>query len=294
MDLALIAQVLVLGVLLGGQLALFASGLTLYYGVMKVVMLAHAAFLTLAAYFAWYFQTRTGIDPLLSLFISVPLFFAMGILIQRHLVSRLRPATLTMMSTLLTLGIAMLIEGLLGFAFSGVQRRINVGYGSASISLLGVSVPAVKLVAFGLAVVTLGALYLILMKSTFGRALRATVQHPEAARLVGIDTDKVTSYGFGLALATAAIGGTALSLDATIYPSMHWLWLGPLMAVIVVGGMGSIPGAAIAAMLLGIAQSVLQIPMGATWAQTIFYIALFATFMFRPQGFFGGQLAQRY
>lgn len=294
MDLGLIAQVLVLGVLLGGQLALFASGLTLYYGVMKVVMLGHAAFLTLGAYLAWYFQTRTGLDPMLSLFITIPLFFVMGILIQRHLIARLRPATLTMMSTLLTLGIAMLIEGTLGWAFTGVQRRINLSYGASSFSVLGVSVPVVKLVAFGLAVLTLGALYVILMKSAFGQALRATVQNKEAARLVGIDTDKVASYGFGLALATAAIGGTALSLDATIYPSMHWLWLGPLMSVIVVGGMGSIPGAAIAAMLLGITQSALQIPMGATWAQTVFYLALFATFMFRPQGLFGGQLAQRY
>ena len=88
--------------------------------------------------------------------------------------------------------------------------------------------------------------------------------------------------------------GTALALDATIYPSLHWHWIGPLMAIIVVGGLGSVPGAAIAAMVLGVSQSLLQIPMGTTWAQTVFYIVLFATLVFRPHGFFGGRLAQRF
>ena len=152
----------------------------------------------------------------------------------------------------------------------------------------------VKLIAFGLAAVSLGALFLILKKTQFGQALRATIQHPDAARLIGINTDRIAGYGFGLGLATAAIGGTALALDSTIYPSLHWHWIGPLMAIIVVGGLGSIPGAAIAAMLLGLGQSLLQIPLGTTWAQTIFYVALFATLMVRPQGFFGGRLAQRF
>jgi branched-subunit amino acid ABC-type transport system permease component len=92
----------------------------------------------------------------------------------------------------------------------------------------------------------------------------------------------------------AAIGGTALALDSTIYPSLHWRWIGPLMAIIVVGGLGSVPGTAIAAMVLGMAMSLLQIPLGTTWAQTVFYLALFATLAVRPQGFFGGRLAKRF
>ncbi len=293
-DLAVVFQTLILGVLLGGQYALLASGLTLYFGVMRVVMLAHAAFLVLAAYLAWFFTSVTGFDPMLSLALTVPLFFGLGVVLQRTLLTRLRPATLTMMSCLLTLAFALIIEGLLGLGFTGVQRRIQLDYGSAQIDFFGASIPVVKLVSFGLAVAGLAALYLILMRSSFGRSLRATIQHPDAARLVGINTDRVASYGFGLGLATAAVGGTALSLDATIFPSLHWYWIGPLMAIIVVGGLGSIPGAAIAAMILGVATSVLQIPMGATWAQTVFYIALFATLLFRPQGFFGGRLAQRF
>lgn len=290
----LLVQSLILGVLLGGLYAILAAGLTLYFGVMRVVMIAHAAFLVLAAYLAWFFHRETGLDPLLSLVLTVPLFFGGGVLFQRLLISRLRPSTLTMMSVLLTFAVALIIEGALGFAFSGSQRRIQLGYSSASIGVLGRSIPVVKLLAFVLAAGSFLALYLLLKKSRFGQSLRATIQHPEAARLVGIDTDRIAGYGFGLGLATAAIGGTALSLDATIYPSLHWHWIGPLMAIIVVGGLGSVPGAAIAAMVLGVGQSLLQLPMGTTWAQTVFYVALFATLMFRPQGFFGGRLAQRF
>ncbi|ANY06501.1 branched-chain amino acid ABC transporter permease [Pseudonocardia sp. HH130630-07] len=291
---SLLLQSLVLGILLGGLYALLAAGLTLYFGVMRVVMIAHAAFLVLAAYLAWDVNTRFGIDPLLSLVVTVPLFFGVGVALQRLLISRLRPASLTMMSVLLTFAIALAIEGTLGFFYTGVQRRIQLGYSGASFEVFGARIAVVKLIAFGLAAVALLALWLVLTRTRFGTALRATIQHPEAARLVGVDTDRTAAYGFGLGLATAAVGGTALSLDATIYPSLHWHWIGPLMAIIVVGGLGSIPGAAIAAMVLGIGQGLLQLPMGTTWAQTVFYIALFATLMLRPQGFFGGRLAQRF
>jgi branched-chain amino acid transport system permease protein len=291
---SLFLQSLVLGVLLGGLYALLAAGLTLYFGVMRVVMIAHSAFLILAAYLAWLFTRETGWDPLISLVLTVPLFFVTGVALQRLLIARLRPATLTMMSVLLTFAIALVIEGMLGFVFSGTQRRIRLPYGGANLELFGANVAAVKLIAFGLAALALAALFVILKKTRFGQALRATIQHPEAARLVGINTDRVAGYGFGLGLATAAVGGTALALDSTIYPSLHWHWIGPLMAIIVVGGLGSIPGAAIAAMVLGLGQSLLQIPLGTTWAQTFFYLALFATLMVRPQGFFGGRLAQRF
>jgi branched-chain amino acid transport system permease protein len=291
---ALLFQSVILGVLLGGLYALLAAGLTLYFGIMRVVMIAHSAFLILAAYLAWAFHRETGLDPLLSLTVTVPLFFGAGVAMQRLLLTRLRPATLTMMSVLLTFSIALVIEGMLGYVFTGTQRRIQLGYSGASLELFGARVAVVKLIAFALAAAAMLALYLLMMRSRFGQALRATIQHREAAQLIGIDTDRVAGYGFGLGLATAAVGGTALALDATIYPSLHWHWIGPLMAIIVVGGLGSVPGAAMAAMVLGMLQSLLQIPLGTTWAQTVFYIALFATLAVRPQGFFGGRLAQRF
>jgi len=291
---ALLFQSIILGLLLGGLYALLAAGLTLYFGIMRVVMIAHSAFLILAAYLSWYFHTRTGLDPLLSLVLTVPLFFGAGVAMQRLMLARLRPATLTMMSVLLTFAIAVTIEGALGYVFTGTQRRIQLGYSATSLEFFGARIAAVKLIAFAMAAAAMLALYLLLKKSRFGQALRATIQHREAAQLVGINTDRIAGLGFGLGLATAAVGGTALALDSTIYPSLHWHWIGPLMAIIVVGGLGSVPGAAIAAMVLGMLQSLLQIPLGTTWAQTVFYIALFATLVLRPQGFFGGRLAQRF
>jgi len=290
----LVFQSVILGILLGGLYALLASGLTLYFGVMRVVMIAHSAFLILAAYAAWYFHRETDLDPLLSLAFTVPVFFVLGVLMQRLLLARLRPLTLTMMSVLLTFAVALLIEGLIGYAFGGTQRRIELGYSGTSIELLGARIAVVKLIAFGLAAASMLGLYLLLKKSRFGQALRATMQHREAAQLLGMDTERIAGYGFGIGLATAAIGGTALALDSTIYPSLHWHWIGPLMAIIVVGGLGSVPGAVVAAMALGLLQSLLQIELGTTWAQTVFYIALFGTLAFRPQGLFGGRLAQRF
>ncbi|PYF97866.1 amino acid/amide ABC transporter membrane protein 1, HAAT family [Georgenia satyanarayanai] len=293
---SLIFQSLILGVLQGGLYALLAAGLTLYFGVMRVVMLAHAAFIILAGYIAWRFSSSTGLDPMLSLIGTVPLFFVLGFAIQRWLISRLKPATMTMMSVLITFAIALIIEGLLGMIFTGTQRRIQLPYGSASIDLLGASIPVVQIISFALAGLSLLALFLVLKKTRFGRALRATIQHREAAQLVGIDTDRTAGLGFGLGLATAAVGGTALALNQTIYPSLHWHWIGPLMAIIVVGGLGSIPGAAIAALLLGVLRVMAELLPGVTptLAQTIFYLALFLTLMVRPQGFFGGRLAQRF
>jgi len=291
---ALVFQSVILGLLLGGLYALLAAGLTLYFGVMRVVMIAHSAFLILAAYLAWYFHRETGLDPLLSLAVTVPAFFVLGVLMQRLLLARLRPLTLTMMSVLLTFAIALLIEGLLGTVFGGTQRRVQLGYSGTSLELFGARIAVVKLIAFALAAGSMLGLYLLLKRSRFGQSLRATIQHRDAAQLLGINTDRIAGYGFGVGLATAAIGGTALSLDSTIYPSLHWHWIGPLMAIIVVGGLGSVPGAAIAAMVLGLLQSLLQIELGTTWAQTVFYVALFGTLAFRPQGFFGGRLAQRF
>ena len=126
---ALLFQSIILGLLLGGLYALLAAGLTLYFGVIRVVMIDHAAVLILAAYIAWYFHREMSLDPLLSLAATVPAFFGIGVLMQRLLLARLRPLTLTMMSVLVTFAIALVIEGALGYAFGGTQRRIRLGYG---------------------------------------------------------------------------------------------------------------------------------------------------------------------
>ena len=291
---SLLLQGLVLGILTGGVYALLASGLTLYFGVMRVVQIAHPAFLFLGAYLTYFLFTFLRVDPLLSILVTVPLFFVLGVGIQRLLLSRLRPDSFTMMSVLLTFAFALLIEGMLGVVATGSFRSVNVDYATRSFQLGTVRLPYDRLIGFAVAAATLLLLFAVLRYSRYGQALRATIQHREAARLVGVDTDQIAAVGFGLGLATAAVGGAVLALITTFFPAAHWGWIARLMAIIVVGGLGSVSGAALAAVLLGIIESVVLVTLDATWAALVFYAFLFLTLVFRPQGFFGGRLAERF
>lgn len=159
---SLLAQGLALGLLAGGLYALLSTGLTLYFGVMRVVMVAHPAFLFLAAYATYFVHRVTGLDPLLTITVTVPLFFVLGIGIQRLLVSRLAPENMAMMSVLLTFALALLIEGGLGVVATGSYRSIIVDYATSSVRVFGVALPIDKLIGFGLAAVTFAAIFVIL------------------------------------------------------------------------------------------------------------------------------------
>jgi branched-chain amino acid transport system permease protein len=291
---SLLLQGLAFGILTGGLYALLSAGLSLYFGVMRVVMVAHPAFLFLGAYLAYTLHTKAGLDPLLTLPVTVPLFFAAGVAIQRLLIARLATEPMAMMSVLLTFAIALVIEGTLGAIYTGSYRSISVDYATRSFDLFGTQLPYDRLIGFAIAAATLGGLFVLLKMTRFGRSLRATIQHPRAAELVGINTERVTGFGFGVGLATAAIGGTVLAMITPFFPAAHWAWIGKLMAIIVVGGLGSVQGAAIAAVLLGVVESMVQVTVDATWATLMFYVFLFVTLLLRPQGFFGGRLAQRF
>ena len=226
--------------------------------------------------------------------VTVPLFFLLGIGIQRYLVSRLRPENLTMMSVLLFFAIALSVEGAMGMLWTGSYRTVNVEYANRSQQVFGVSFPNDRLIAFAVAVTAFLVLWAFLRYSKWGRALRATVQHRDAAQLIGIDVDLTTAIGFGVGLATAAVAGSVLALITTIFPGAHWGYIARLMAIIVIGGLGSVPGAAIAALLMGMIEAIALVTMNAVWAALVFYIFLVATLLFRPEGFFGGRLAERF
>jgi branched-chain amino acid transport system permease protein len=291
---SLLVQGLALGILTGGVYALLASGLTLYFGVMRVVQIAHPAFLFLAAYLTYSLYTVLGVDPLLSMVFTVPLFFFLGVGFQRYLLARLAGDDLAMMSVLLTFAAAVVIEGGLGLVYSGSYRSVTVDYATQSFSFLGAALPYDRVIGFVVASVTLAVLFVILKKTRYGQALRATMQHPTAARLIGVDTERARAIGFGIGLSTAAVGGAVLALIQTFFPAGHYAWIAKLMAIIVVGGLGSVSGAAAAAILLGVLEALVLVTLDATWAALIFYAFLFFTLIFKPEGFFGGSLAERY
>jgi branched-chain amino acid transport system permease protein len=261
---------------------------------MRVIQLAHPAFLVLGAYLTYVLFHWAGVDPLLSMVLTVPTFFLIGMGIQRFLLRRLRRESLTMMSVLLTFAMALIIEGILGVVFSGSFRSVNVEYAMRSVEVLGVALPIDRLIGFGTAVFTLAILFWVLRKTRYGMALRATMQHREAAGLLGIDTDRIASIGFGIGLATAGVGGAILALITTFFPAAHLAWIARLLAIIVVGGLGSVTGAALAAILMGVLESVALLLLSPVWAAMVFYVFLFGTLIFRPQGFFGGHLADRF
>ncbi|HUG83441.1 MAG TPA: branched-chain amino acid ABC transporter permease [Euzebya sp.] len=291
---ALLLQGAVVGLLTGGVYALLASGLTLVFGIMRVVHISHAAFLVLAAYAVYLLDVTLGLDPLLAIPIVVPIFMLVGWAVQRVLIARLPADNFSMMSVLLTFAIAITIEGgLVAVATSGF-RTVNAPYANSSLRLGDLRLPYDQLIGFTVALVTFATIAAVLKFSRYGQALRATVQHPQAAQLVGINIDRVKAVGFALSLATAAVGGAVLAMILPFQPSTHYEYIARLMAIIVVGGLGSIKGALYAGLLMGVLEGVVLVSIDATWGAMLFYIALFATLIFRPSGFFGGRLAERF
>lgn len=260
----LLLQTLAVGLLTGGVYALMASGLTLIFGVMRVINIAHGAFIVLAAYLSWRLWEVAGMDPIATLVITVPVYFVIGILLQRLLLSRLDEDAVSM-SVLLTFAVAIGIEGLIGWRWTASYQSIQIGYATGSVSVLGLSLPNERVLGCVLAAVVYALLVGLLRFSRYGKALRASTQHPDAARLVGIDVDRIKAVGFGLGLSTAAVGGLILALMFSFFPATHYVWIGRLLTIIVLGGLGSISGAALAAVLIGVVEALAVVTLGASW-----------------------------
>lgn len=291
---ALLLQGAAVGLLTGAVYALLASGLTLVFGVMRVVHISHAAFLVLAAYIVYLLNVTLGLDPLLAIPIVVPVFMLVGWGVQRVLISRLPADNFSMMSVLLTFAIAITIEGALVAVATSGFRSVNAPYANSSLQIGDLRLPYDQLIGFAVSLATFAAIAAVLKYTRYGQALRATVQHPQAARLVGINIDRVKGVGFALSLATAAVGGAVLAMILPFQPATHYEYIARLMAIIVVGGLGSIKGALVAGLLMGLLEGVVLVSIDATWGAMLFYVALFVTLIFRPSGFFGGRLAERF
>lgn len=289
----LILQAIVLGLLAGGIYALLASGLALIFGVMDVIHIAHGAFVVLGAYLAYLAYTRLHIDPLLATLVTVPLFFALGIAVYHFTYGRLS-VDKPMMGLLVATGFALTIEGLLAFLFGGSIRFIDLPYVGGSFELLSVSLAQSKVVAGSLALLSTAALYIFLRYSRYGMALRASVQNSAAAELIGINYKSVEGFGFAIGLATTAIGGAALAITTPFSPVAHWGLVVRALTIIVLAGPGRIAGAGVAALALGVVESVTLVLVSPVWATLVFYVILALTLIFRPHGIFGGRLAQRF
>ncbi len=286
MNWELLLQAIVLGILTGGVYALMASGLTLIFGIMRVVNVAHGAMIVSAAYVSWLLYKTYALDPIVSILVVVPVFFLAGALAQRLILRRLdgRDVTLTV---LVTFGFAIILEGLQGSLFSSSFQAINTSYSLNSFEVGGIYVPLIRLISAGAALVILGALFVLLLRSDLGRAIRATTQDPRTAALVGVNVEQVTMIAFAIGVSLAAAGGPLFGMLFAFYPATHWLSIGKLLAIVVLGGMGSLRGTFVAAMILGLAEQIAVVFLPINWAPLVFYGVLFGILIVRPRGLFG-------
>jgi branched-chain amino acid transport system permease protein len=282
----LFAESLLLGVLTGGLYALMACGLTLVFGVVRLINIAHAAIVILAAYLAWALLGRFGLDPLLAAGLIAVLFFAAGVTVHRGLLGALAERDLSL-ALLATLGVANIIEGGEGMLWTSTFHTVNPGYADTTYHVGPLYVPLVRLIAFAVALGLLLGLYVLLNHTRVGRAIRATTQNRTVAQLTGVDVQRVTAIAVGIGVATAGAAGPLVGMIYPFYPDSHWLWIAKLMAIVVLGGLGSIRGTLAAAMVLGIAEQVTILFLSPNWAAMVFFVFLFGALLVRPQGFFG-------
>jgi branched-chain amino acid transport system permease protein len=280
-------QALILGVLTGGVYALMASGLTLVFGIMRVINVAQGALVIVAAYVSGTFFHRLGIDPFLSILLLVPLMFAVGVVVQLVFVRSLRGDHAEEMSLLVTWALALGLEGLLSVVYSTTDRATRPSYTDRSWTLGGYQFSEPRVWGFLISIAILGAIYALLRYSRFGRSIRAVVQNPAAARLLGVNERRVSALGFGIGAATAGAAGALYGVLYPFNPGSHYDLISRLLSIVVLGGLGSIGGAILAALLMGVVESYVAVEVSPTWAAMSFFFVLIAVLLVRPQGFFG-------
>jgi branched-chain amino acid transport system permease protein len=284
-------QTIVLGLLIGGTYALLASGLTLIFGVMGVINIAHGSFLILAAFITYSIWTATGLDPLVAVVFTAPLMFGFGWLLYRATVEHVRGAHVSA-SVLLTFAIALVIEGAMGLIWGNTSHSVRPSYVNDSFTIGEIFLPRAQVYGGALAIVVLAALYLILTRTWLGRAIRASAVNPQGAALVGVNVSAVAALTFGVGVAAAGAGGSIVSVLYPFLPGSHYQWIARLLGIIVLGGMGSLPGAVVGALLLGIAETMTVTYISPAWATAVPYLFIFVILLVRPQGLMGARLRE--
>ena len=260
-------QILVLGLLLGGVYALFASGLTLVFGVMRIVNLAHPVFIFVAAFIAYTLNQGAtirlglatveipalGLDPIASIAITMPVMFIVGVILYRLVLSRGSDSPRYIeMTVLFTFALALMTEGLLSFLFTGTFRFVRPSYSTQAVFVGDIFIPKAQLYASITSFVLIGALWTLLQFTRIGYAIRATMQNRAAAKTVGVNVEQVSTIAFGLGMALAGASGSLMSFLFSFFPAGHWEWVALLLSLIVLGGMGRLAGAIVGALLLAV------------------------------------------
>lgn len=282
----IIIEAIITGILTGGVYALMASGLTLVFGVMDIINVGQGALVILGAYLSYFLEQKFHIDLFLGLLLTLPVMFLLGLLIEWLFIRPIKRDR-TMLSILVTYGVALIIEGVLNLIFSANNVKLQAWYVTASVQIGGFYLSYIYIFGFLLAVVLLGALYLLLYRTKFGYSVRAAMENRTAAELIGINVERVSGITFGIGIALAAAGGMAFGATNAFNAGSAYDLISRLLAIIIFGGMGSLSGALIAALGMLVIEDVTSVLWSPVWASTVFFILLVIILLLRPQGLLG-------
>ena len=284
----LFVNAVVAGVLLGGFYAAVALGLSIVFGRLDIVNIAHPAFVIIGSYVAFIMNERYMLDPILSSLIFLPVFFLLGVGMYRfYYVCFERTGQESLSGLAYFFGIMFIIEVLLILYYGVDYRNVQAPYIGETLFLGFLGLPYRMLVPFITATILTGLVYLYLSKTFLGRAILAVSQDRLALQLMGADPVKVKQWAFGIGIATAAVAGALLIIIQPIEPSVGRLYIGRVFAIVILGGMGSISGTFFAALIIGIAESLVATFVGPSWAPAVAFGLLLVTLAVRPQGLFG-------
>src|SRR5207344_1976698 len=282
-----LSRAIIDGILIGGVYALMAAGLTLIFGVLDIINIAQGILVVLAAYLSYLLSVHLHLDLLVGLLVTTPVMFGIGVVIQVLFMRRLRGHERTSMSLLASYAVMIIIEGILYLSFGPDYVTLNAWYVNQSLHILGFYLPYIYVFGFALALIMVAALYLLLYRSRFGQSLRATMQDRTAARLIGIDINRVAALAFGIGVGVTAAGGMVFGTLNTFNPNTGYDLISRLLAIVILGGMGSIGGALAASVLVITLASLVDVYWNPEWSTVVFYGALVLVLVFRPQGLFG-------
>jgi branched-chain amino acid transport system permease protein len=284
-----IYQAIVDGILGGGVYALMAVGLTLIFGVLDIINIAQGILVVVGAYLSYALSVHLHIDLFLGLLVTVPAMFVIGVVIHLVCIRPLRGRERTSMSLLACYAVAIIAEGVLYRVFGPNYVSLQASYVTSSVRVFGFYLPYIYLYGFALAVALVVLLYWLLYRTRFGRSVRATMQDQTAARLIGINVNRVAALTFGIGVAVTAAGGMVYGATSGGFnPNSGYDLISRLLAIIILGGLGSIGGALAAAVFMITVESVVDI-WSPNWAILVFYAALVIVLTFRPAGLFGRQ-----
>jgi branched-chain amino acid transport system permease protein len=284
--LPLLLQSIVSGILMGGVYSLTAIGLTLIFGVMRIINFAHGSFMMLGMFTTYWLFILLGIHPYLSLLISIPVLFVLGILVERFLIAQVLNAP-EYNQLLLTLGISLFIENFALFLWSPNFRTLDIGYlkKAATVGTVMISFP--KVIAFLFAILLTGLLYYFLKNTDLGKAIRASSEEKEGALTVGINLKRIYYVAFGIGTACVGAAGTLTATFFYVNPHVGGIFVITAFVVVVLGGMGNIIGALVGGIIIGLAESVGAAFLPGQLKQFIIYFIFILVLLFKPEGLFG-------